>query len=231
MEKEVKMNDTSGQRILKPLEALTIKIGFVLAGIVIAVTGVSYLLNMEFQYQWLVWIMGIAFIGVGLITVEWIRAFSRDPGDLPQGGLRMFLLLAMPLSYIIDSQICGLGLKACNTACHVFSYLLLALAAVMAIQLFRNKPVALFLIPTVILSLVPHCTCHAPINTIWHSLFGGIAPTCFVMPLAVVLFSLTAMRGLRTRLSTIFVVLMLIVIAFCAVGNALFGFPWQGCMQ
>jgi hypothetical protein len=203
----------------------------VLAGLVIAVTGISYLLNMEFQYQWLVWIIGAAFIGVGLITVEWLRTFKGTQGDEPKGGLRIFLLLAIPLSYIIDSQICGLGLKACNTSCHILSYVLLALAAVIAIQLYRNKPVTLFLIPTVILSLIPHCTCHAPINVIWHNLFSGIAPTCFVMPLAVVLFSLTALRGFRTRLSTILVVLMLIVITFCAVGNALFGFPWPGCIH
>ena len=225
------MNDSTGQKGSKPLEVRAVQAGFILAGFVIAVTGVSYLLNMEFQYQWLVWVIGVAFIVVGLLSVEWIRAFRRDPGDLPRGGLLMFLLLAMPLSYIIDSQICGLGLKACNTACHVLSYLLLVLAAVIAIQLYRGKSVVPFLIPTIILSVVPHCTCHAPINTIWHSLFGGVAPTCFVMPLAVVLFSLTALRGLRTRLSTIFVVLMLIVIAFCAVGNALLGFPWQGCIH
>jgi hypothetical protein len=216
---------------MNPLELRTVQVGFVLAGLVIAVTGVSYLLNMEFQYQWLVWIIGVAFVAVGLITVEWLRAVRGAPGDEPGGGLRMFLLLAMPLSYIIDSQICGLGLKACNTACHILSYALLLLAAVVAIQLYRGKSIVPFLIPTVILSVVPHCGCHAPINIIWHSLFGGVAPTCFVMPLAVVLFSLTALKGFRTRLSTILVVLMLIVITFCAVGNALLGFPWQGCVQ
>lgn len=225
------MNDLSDQKDLKSIEVRTIQVGFVLAGLVIAVTGVSYLLNMEFQYQWLVWIIGIAFISVGLITLEWMRAFSGIQGDKPKGGLRIFLLLAIPLSYIIDSQICGLGLKACNTTCHVFSYLLLVLATAIAIQLYRNKSVVLFLIPAVILSLIPHCTCHAPINTIWHSIFGGVAPTCFVMPLAVVLFSLTALRGFRTRLSTVFVALMLIVITFCAVGNAFFGFPWPGCVH
>ena len=225
------MNDLSSQTGSKSLEIRIFQVGFLLAGLVIAVTGVSYLMNMEFQYQWLVWIIGAAFIVVGLLSIEWMRAFRLDPGDLPKGGIRMFLIIAIPLSYIIDSQICGLGLKACNTACHILSYLLLVLASVLAIQLYRNKPVALFLIPTVILSLIPHCTCHAPINTIWHSLFGGVAPTCFVMPLAVVLFSLTALRGFRTRLSTIFVVLMLIVITFCAVGNPLLGFPWQGCVR
>lgn len=163
--------------------------------------------------------------------MEWMRAFRLNPGKLPSGGIRKSLILAMPLSYIIDSQICGLGLKACNTACHALSWVLLVLAVTMAIQLIRNKPIVFFLIPIVILSLIPHCTCHAPINTIWHSFFEGIAPTCFVMPLAVVLFSLTALRGFRTRLSLIFVVLMLIVITFCAVGNPLFGFPWQGCIH
>ena len=174
------MNDSFSQKGLKSLEVRTAQVGFVLAGLIIAVTGVSYLLNMEFQYQWLVWIIGAAFIAVGLLSIEWIRAFRHDPGNLPKGGPRMFLLIAMPLSYIIDSQICGLGLKACNTACHVLSYVLLVLAAVIAIQLYRGKSVVPFLIPTVILSVVPHCTCHAPINTIWHSLFGGVAPTWYL---------------------------------------------------
>lgn len=225
------MNDLSSQPGAKPLEIRVAQVGFVLAGLVIAITGVSYLLNMEFQYQWLVWIIGVAFIAIGLICMEWMRAFRLNPGDLPSGGSRKFIILAIPLSYIIDSQICGLGLKACNTACHILSWALLALAVAMAIQLFRNKPIVLFLIPTVILSLIPHCTCHAPINTVWHSLFGGIAPTCFVMPLAVVLFSVAALRGFRSRLSLVFVLLMLIVITFCAVGNPLFGFPWQGCVH
>lgn len=225
------MNDSPEQKGLNPLEVRTIQIGFVLAGLVIAVTGVSYLLNMKFQPQFLVWIIGAAFIGVGIITIEWLRAFGGAQGDEPKGKLRMFLLLAMPLSYIIDSQICGLGLKACNTACHVLSYALLILAVAIAIQLYRNKSVFPFLIPTVILSVVPHCACHAPINTIWHSIFGGYAPTCFVMPLAVVLFSLTALRSFRVRLSIILVVLMLIVITFCAVCNPLIGFPWQGCVR
>ncbi len=216
---------------VKSLEVRTIQVGFMLAGLIIAVTGISYLLNMEFQYQWLVWIIGIAFVGVGLITAEWLQAYRRPQGDAPKGRLRVFLLLAMPLSYLIDSQICGLGLKACNTTCHILSYLLLILAAIVAVQLYRGKTVVPFLIPTIILSVVPHCTCHAPINTIWHSLFGGVAPTCFVMPLAVFLFSLTALRGFRVRLSIMFVGLILIVIAFCVVGNALFGFPWQGCIQ
>ncbi len=225
------MSNSSTQTDLKPLETRTLQVGFILAGLVIAVTGVSYLLNMKFQPQFLVWIIGAAIVAVGLIALEWLRAFGRAPGDVPKSKLRMFLLLAIPLSYIIDSQICGPGLKACNTACHVLSYVLLVLAAGIAIQLYRGKSIVPFLFPAVILSVVPHCTCHAPINTIWHSLFGGVAPTCFVMPLAVVLFSLTALRGFRTRLSTILVVLMLIVITFCAVGNALFGFPWQGCVQ
>jgi len=135
------MNDLSDQKDLKSIEVRTIQVGFVLAGLVIAVTGVSYLLNMEFRYQRLVWIIGIAFISVGLITLEWMRAFSGIQGDKPKGGLRIFLLLAIPLSYIIDSQICGLGLKTCNTTCHVFSYLLLVLATAIAIQLYRNKSV------------------------------------------------------------------------------------------
>ena len=49
---------------------LTLIVGFILVGIAVAVTTVSYLLNMTFVYQWLVWIIGIAFAGVALISLE-----------------------------------------------------------------------------------------------------------------------------------------------------------------
>ncbi len=225
------MNDSSNLAGLSSLEKRTAQVGCVLTGLIIAVTGISYLLNMEFKIQWLVWVMGVAFICVGIVCLEWIRAYSHVPGDLPKGGLRLFLLVAIPLSYLLDSQICGLGLKACNTVCHIFSYLLFVLAVLIAFKLFQGKSVGLLLIPTVVLSVIPHCTCHAPINGIWQNLFGGAAPTCFIMPLAVVLFSLAALRGLRTRFSSFLVILMLIVITFIVIGNALLGFPWEGCIH
>lgn len=225
------MISTDSQTGLKPLEVRTAQVGFLLVGIVIGLTAVSYVLNMEFRYQWLVWVIGIAFAAVALLSIEWLRAFRQPPGEAPKGGLRLFLLIATPLAFILDSQICGLGLKACTVVCHLLSYSLIVLAVVTAIQIHRGKSAGPFLIPMVILSLVPHCVCHAPINVIWHSIFSGYAPTCFVMPLAVALFSLTALRGLRTRFSTALVVLMLVVIAFVAVGNALLGFPWQGCVR
>ncbi len=225
------MKSTDAQKGSKPLEVRTVQLGFVLVAIVIGLTAVSYVLNMEFRYQWLVWVIGVAFMAVALLSLEWIRAYRRPPGEAPKGGLRLFLLIAMPLAFVLDSQICGLGFKACTFICHALSYLLIVLAIVMAIQLHRGKSIGPFLIPVVILSLVPHCVCHAPINVIWHSIFGGYAPTCFVMPLAVVLFSVTALRGLRTRFSAALVILMLVVIAFVAVGNSLWGFPWPGCIQ
>jgi len=225
----MKTSDT--QTGLNPLEVRTVQVGFLLVGLVIGVTAVSYVLNMTFRYQWLVWVIGIAFAAVALLAFEWPRAYRRPPGEVPGGGLRLFLLLAMPLAYVLDSQICGLGFKACNVACHVLSYSLIVLAIVTAVQLHRGKSVGPFLIPMVILSLVPHCTCHAPINVVWHSIFGGYAPTCYAIPLGVALFSVTALRGVRPRLSTILVVVLLVVTLFIVVGNALLGFPWQGCLQ
>ena len=48
------MTTTAAQTELKPLEVRTLIVGFVLVGIAVAVTTVSYLLNMTFVYQWLV---------------------------------------------------------------------------------------------------------------------------------------------------------------------------------
>jgi hypothetical protein len=85
------MTTAVAQTKLKPLEIRTLIVGFVLVGIAVAVTTVSYLLNMIFVYQWLVWIIGIAFAGVALITLEWTRAFRSPVGEAPGGWLRSAL--------------------------------------------------------------------------------------------------------------------------------------------
>jgi hypothetical protein len=79
------MTTTAAQTELKPLETRTLIVGFILVGIAVAVTTVSYLLNMTFVYQWLVWIIGIAFAGVALISIEWTRAFRSPAGEAPRG--------------------------------------------------------------------------------------------------------------------------------------------------
>jgi hypothetical protein len=74
---------------LKPLEIRTISVGFLLVGLAIAVTAASYVLNMTFPYQWLVWIIGAAFAAVALLTLEWPRSF-RNPGAVPEGKLALW---------------------------------------------------------------------------------------------------------------------------------------------
>ncbi len=224
------METTITRTGLKPLEIRTVSVGFLLIGIVIAVTAVSYVLNMTFPYQWLVWGVGAAFAAVALLAFEWPRAFRR-PGEVPDGRLRQFLLLAMPLAFLLGSQVCGLGVKACTAVCNVINLSLIGLATVTAIRLHRGQSVGAFLVPLVVLGLVPHCVCDAPINVLWHPMLGGLSPTCNVVPLAVVLFSLSALRGVRPHSSTALVVVLLGMIVFMAAGNALFGFPWQGCVD
>lgn len=224
------METSSTQTDLQPLEKQTMRIGFILAGIVIAVTAVSYLLNMTFTYQWMVWVIGVAFLAVALLTLEWTRSLSGPLGEAPTGTLRGLLLLAMPLAFILDSQICGLGIKACSVLCNVISVTLIGLSAVTAYRIYRNQSVGALLVPMVIIGLIPHCVCGAPINTIWHNIFGGYAPTCQVIPLAATLFSVAALRGVRTRWSAILVGVLLAVTVFIVVGNPLFGFPWTGCV-
>jgi len=212
------------------LENLTIRIGFILAGAIITVTGISYGMHSPFQIRPLVWLIAIAFICIGLISLEWPRAFGGSPHKIPKGNQKLFLLAAIPFSFILDSQICGLGLMACSTTCNLISFATIALAIILALRINQDKPVAIVLIPIVILSVIPHCICDAPINTIWRNLFNGVAPTCYIIPLATTLFALTALRGRRSRLSTILVVVMLVVTLFIAIGNPLFGFPWEGCV-
>lgn len=73
------MTTTAAQTELKPLETRTLIVGFIQVGIAVAVTTVSYLLNMTFVYQWLVWIIGIAFAGVALLSLEWTRTSAIPP--------------------------------------------------------------------------------------------------------------------------------------------------------
>lgn len=215
---------------LNPLEMGTLVAGFLMVGVAIAVTTVSYALNMTFQYQWLVWVITAAFGAVALITLAWPLAFRYPPGAAPQGRFYQALLLSMPLAYILGSQVCGLGLASCGIACTAINLSLIGLSTATAVQIHRGKSVGALLIPIVILGLVPHCVCHAPINTIWHGIFGGVSPTCNMVPLAVTLFSVAALRGIRPRASAALSGVMTGMIVFMAVGNPLFSFPWPGCV-
>lgn len=103
------MTTTAAQTELKPLETRTLIVGFILVGIAVAVTTVSYLLNMTFVYQWLVWIIGIAFAGVALLSLEWTRTLRNPTIDTPTGWLRNTLLVSIPLEYVLGSQVCGLA--------------------------------------------------------------------------------------------------------------------------
>lgn len=214
---------------LKPPELRTLYAGFLLVGLAVAVTAASYVLNMTFSIQWLVWVIGFAFAAVALLSLEWPRGF-RARGHAPEGKLRLFLLVSMPLAYVLGSQICGTGLKACGPLCHATSLAAIGLAGATAFRLHRGQSISLFLIPLIAVSLIPHCTCPAPINVLWHGMLGGVAPTCGLVPLAAVLFSVSALRGVRTPSSATLATVLLAMIVFIAVGNPLIGFPWEGCV-
>lgn len=214
---------------LEPRELRTLYAGFLLVGLAVAVTAASYVLNMTFSVQWLVWVIGFAFAAVALLSLEWPRGF-RATGDAPEGSLRSFLLLSMPLAYVLGSQICGTGLKACGPLCHATSFAGIVLAGATAFRLHRGQSIGLFLIPLIAVSLIPHCTCSAPVNVLWHGMLGGVAPTCGLVPLAAVLFAVSALRGVRTPVSATLAGALLAMIAFIAVGNPLIGFPWEGCV-
>jgi hypothetical protein len=227
--RRIEMENTSARSVLKVLERRTMTVGFILSGLVIGVVAVSYVLNSPFPIKFLVWAIGIAFAGVALLSIEWPRAFRGIQGAEPAGGLRTFLILSIPIAFILDSQICGLGLAACSTLCNVISFTMIGLGAVTAVQLYRGKSVGALLVPMVVIGLIPHCMCGAPINTIFHNLLGGYSPTCQVIPLVTTLFAVTAMKGIRTRWGAVLVAVLLVVTVFIAVGNPLWGFPWVGC--
>lgn len=226
------MENSDQKPILTQFEIRILTIGFILTGILIGIVAVSYLINSPFSIRWLVWLVGIAFGAVALLLIEWPRAFKRAFKSkreiVPKGRFRLFLLIAMPLAFILDSQICGLGLKACSTACNIISYSLIVLSIITAYRLHKDQPIGGIMIAIIVICVVPHCICEAPINEIWHN-WIGFAPTCQVIPLATTLFSITALKGIRTRFSAAMALLLLVVTVFIAVGNPLWGFPWKGC--
>jgi len=79
------MTTTAAQTELKPLDTRTLIVGFILVGIAVAVTTVSYLLNMTFVYQWLVWIIGIALSGI-LTEMIVIMAVGNPHFSFPWPG-------------------------------------------------------------------------------------------------------------------------------------------------
>ena len=81
------MTTTVAHSELKSLEIRTLIIGFILVGIAVAVTSISYLLNMTFVYQWMVWIIGIDIAGAALITLEWAHAIRSPAGEDPGSWL------------------------------------------------------------------------------------------------------------------------------------------------
>ncbi|MCJ7535291.1 MAG: hypothetical protein WBD62_10945 [Anaerolineales bacterium] len=79
------------------------------------------------------------------------------------------------------------------------------------------------------MGLTPHCVREAPINTIWHTALGGYSKTCNMVPLAVTLFSVAALKGVQTKASSAISGVLSGMIVFIAVSNPLFSFPWSGC--
>ena len=224
------MENPTMQTDQKPLEIKIVSIGLILTGLSIAITGASYILNMTFAYQWLVWIIGLAFIIVGILTIVWPRGF-RSPGEAPEGRFRQILIGSMPLAFIVSSQVCGLGLMACTTSCHIINIALIILALATAVRLYRDQSISAILIIMIVVALIPHCVCLAPINTLWHSMLGGVAPTCEMIPMAATLYAIMAVRGVNVRYSAILIAVLFVVMVFIIVGGLLFGFPWQGCVD
>jgi hypothetical protein len=214
---------------MKPFELWAASVGLVLAGVAIAVTGLSYLANSPFPVRGLVWLIGVAFVAVGLLTIVW-PATLRRTGEAPRGGLRTFFLVSMPLAFVVSSQVCGIGLQACNATCHLTNVVLIVLAIIAAVLLARGRSVGWLLIPVVVIALIPHCVCLAPINTLWHRFLGGAAPTCEMIPLAITLFAVAGVRGSLPRSNAFLIVLLFVVMVFIIVGGLLWGFPWRGCV-
>jgi hypothetical protein len=52
-----------------------------------------------------------------------------------------------------------------------------------------------------------------------------------MMPLAAALFSVMAIRGVRSRYSTALIAVLFGVMGFIIMGGLLLGFPWQGCVD
>lgn len=215
------------QASAEALETRVVAIGFWLAGIVIGIAAVSYVLYSPYPNGFLVWVVGGVFAGLALSTFEWPRAFRSPVMEMPQGGRQAFLLLTIPAAYTLAPMLCGPGLKTCTALGVFLSLSLIGLAWVTSLRLYEGGFVGHLLVPLVVLSIIPHCVCDAPTNTILRSLFGGYAPNSFVLPLATTLFAVAGLRGVRTRWTIPLVAVLLAVNILVVAGSLLFGFPWD----
>jgi hypothetical protein len=223
------METTISQNGWNPLEIRTVSVGFVLTGVVLAVTTVSFYLNTIFPYRWLVWGATAGFAAIAFLTWGWPWTLKRT-GEIPAGNLRRFLLWSIPLAFVLSSQVCGPGIAACSAICNAISLGLIGLGAVTAVRLHRGQSVGGFLVPIVALGIVPHCVCNVNANVLWHQSIG-YSPACEVVALAATLFAVAALRGVRPRESGALVLVLLGMIVFMSVGSNLFGFPWQVCID
>ena len=133
------METTVTRTAWQPLEVRTVWVGFLLAGLVLAVTTVSFALNTTFPYRWLVWGATVGFAAIALLALERLRA-GRSSGELPEGGYRRFFLLAVPLAFVLNSQVCGLGVIACTAVCNSINLALVGLAMMTTVRLF-SRPI------------------------------------------------------------------------------------------
>lgn len=221
------MTSAIAQMSSERLEVRVAAIGFVLSGIVIGVAAVSYALYSPFPIEFLVWVVAAVFAGLALLALEWPRAFRSVQRQVPEGKRQAFLLLSIPATYILAPTLCGIGLETCTAVGVFLSLSLMGLAWLTCLRLYEGESVGHLLAAMVVLSLVPHCVCDAPTNTILRSVFGGYAPNSFVLALTTTLFAVGGLRGVRPQWSARLVAVLLAVNIVVLVGSMFVGFPWE----
>lgn len=161
------------------------------------------------------------------MAIEWPRAFRRPVGEVPEGGLRGFLLLSIPAAYILAPTLCDAGLRSCTALGVLLSFVLMGLAWITRIRLNQGEAMGPLLPAMIVLSLVPQCACPTPGDTIFQRPFLGYAPNGFVLPLLTTLLVVAGLGGVRARWGARLVGMLLVVVCLVLVGSVLLGFPWE----
>lgn len=209
---------------------LALSAGFLLTAFVITVTTVSFATHTTFRPAWLVWAATVGFVGVALVAGLWAWR-SAVAAVESAGAAPSWLVAAIPLGFVVNSQVCGPGLTACSVPCALINLGLIGLGAVLALRLHRALPIGpVPVVALAALGLVPHCVCDVNANVLWRSSIG-LSPACEAPAVALALLGLVTARGLWPRAGSVAVAALFAMIVFMALGTHLLGFPWQSCIH
>lgn len=150
----------------------------------------------------------------------------RRPTATPGRRLRIALIAAVPLSYVVMSIACTGYLEVgCTRACGLLRYTAAPLAVLSLVAAGRDPRFYGYAVLAAAAALVPNCVCDNFLNHPWVGWLGS-SPMCYFFPFVVTLVAITGLRGLYPRLCLVAAAAGSVGAAAIGLSHQLLGFPW-----